>query len=325
MDKKFYVRAIQSHKNLGTPLLPLVFLSILFGSCGAPQRHPMPPLASIEGKAGHFSVGRIIEMKARKAISFPQLLDELQSKRVIFVGESHGNPEHHLMEVQILQGLLERSALPTAVAMEFFQEPQQEALERYFRGQTDEKTFLEEARWEKNWGVSFRFYRPLLLAARNGAQGILAINAPRDIVQKVSRKGLEGLTPAERALLPKQIDLGNPEHRAYLREAFEQHPRNGLPDFENFYAAQCVWEETMAENIARYLRTHGGRLVVFSGAGHIIYGFGIPDRVSRRIQVPMATVLLYPLTDQPTFNRRMADYIWLSSACTGSHARMPPR
>ena len=69
----------------------------------------------------------------------------------------------------------------------------------------------------------------------------------------------------------------------------------------------------MAENIARYLADNKGKMVVFTGNGHITDKYGIPDRVLRRLHVSLATIVLYPLTDRTIISEKMADYIWLTS------------
>jgi len=48
----------------------------------------------------------------------------------------------------------------------------------------------------------------------------------------------------------------------------------------------------MAERAARYLEQHPGRrMVVLAGGGHLVYGSGIPRRLTRRIAVDTAIVL----------------------------------
>ena len=278
----------------------------------------MPPLASIEGVPGHFAAGRIIDIKAGTAIPFDQLIDRFKSKDLVFIGEVHDNPEHHLIEVQILQALMAAEDR-LAVAMEFFHEPRQPVLDRYMKGDISEAVFLEDVGWSKGWAFSYHFYRPLILLTREKGKRLLGINAPHSIVRKVARGGLSGLESGERRQLAKDIDLDNSGHRLFVNEAYKDHPHHDLKTFDYFYQAQCVWEETMAENIAQYLKNNRGMLVVFAGNGHIIYKFGIPDRVLRRIPVTMATILLYPLTARSTLNKRMADYVWLTSGCSAGH------
>ena len=176
-----------------------------------------PARATILGVSGHFKIGQILDLKTGKVLSFDQLIDQIASKEIIFIGEVHDNPEHHLIQAQILQALMDRFSQLT-IAMEFFQKPQQPPLDRYLQGELTESEFLKEVNWKGGWGFDYLFYRPLMLAARHHGSKILAINAPREIVRKVGRGGLKGLDENERNKLPKEIDLSNKAHRAYLSE-----------------------------------------------------------------------------------------------------------
>ncbi len=295
----------------GYHLAILSFVALfLLGGCAT--RPPITmPLASIEGIPGHFGIGRIIHLETGKAISFEKLIDQLGSVEVIFIGEIHDNPEHHLIQVQILQALISRYG-PVTVAMEFFQEPQQSVIDRYMDGDLTEEVFLKDVDWKKQWNLDYHLYRPLVWLAKEKGGRILAINAPNDIVKKVARAGLDSLDPIERDQLADVIDLGNERHRAYLRGVYEEHPKEDLKDFDHFYQAQCTWEETMAENIAEYLKTNNGKMVVFTGNGHIVNKYGIPDRTLKRIPLSVATIVLYPLTKRVTISKNAADYVWLT-------------
>jgi len=292
--------------------ISLFVISLFLNGCSA-KRPIMPPLASIDGIPGHFGKGRIIDLEEGKSISFGQLIEQLQSKELIFVGEVHDNPEHHLIQVQILQALMARYG-PLTVAMEFFDETRQPVLDRYLKEEVSETVFLKDVDWDKSWSFPYHFYRPIIFLSKEKGRALLGINVPHNIVRKVARSGLDSLTPEERDQVAKEINLDNQPHRDYLSEVFKDHSHHHqLKNFEYFYQAQCVWEETMAENIARYLADNRGKMVVFAGNGHITDRFGIPERVLRRLQVSLATIVLYPLTDRTIMNEEMADYIWLTS------------
>ena len=55
-----------------------------------------------------------------------------------------------------------------------------------------------------------------------------------------------------------------------------------------------------------------GRLVAFTGNGHIVNKFGIPDRTVRRVPASMVTVMPYPLNGNETIDRAAADYVWFT-------------
>ena len=68
----------------------------------------------------------------------------------------------------------------------------------------------------------------------------------------------------------------------------------------------------MAEHITELLKKHQGPLVVFAGNGHILNRYGIPDRVTSRTPVAMATVVTHAVSKPITLQRNAADFIWLT-------------
>lgn len=293
-----------------------VFLSFTFiiflalQGC-ASVRKPEPTMATIPGASGQFKIGQIVDLSAGEVIPFGTFIDRISSKELIFVGEVHDNPEHHLIQVQILQALMAK-AEHIDLAMEFFQHPDQTALDRYIQGETEEEEFLKEVGWKKGWGFDYSFYRPLMMLARQNGSRVLAINAPKEIVKKVAQNGLESLDQSERDQIAREIGLNNEAHRDYLREIYEQHAHGSLKQFEYFYEAQCVWEDTMAQNIADFLIKEKGKMIVFAGNGHIVNKFGIPDRTITRHPVSMVTIMPYALYGTEEIDKGIADYVWLT-------------
>ncbi len=291
-----------------TTIIALICLCVI-GCAGL--RPPQSPTATITGVAELFRPGQIVDIASGKAITFEELIDHISSKDLIFVGEAHDNPDHHLIQIQILQAVASRSPSLT-MGMEFFQQHQQPLLDRYIQGESTEKEFLETVEWKKTWGFDYHFYRPLLLLARESRYRVLAINAPNDVVRKVARTGLKALEPSERDQLPREIDLNQGRHRAFLHEIYKEHSPRDLKNFEFFYEAQCIWEETMAYNLAEHLKSGKGRLIAFTGNGHIVNKFGIPDRTVKRAPASMVTVMAYPLNGKETIEHGIADYVWFT-------------
>jgi len=76
-----------------------------------------------------------------------------------------------------------------------------------------------------------------------------------------------------------------------------------------------LWDETMAEKIAEFVKANPDyQVVVLAGKGHIIYGYGIPSRVERRLGVGnvKARSVLFNSSENPTLSgdRPIADFIW---------------
>jgi len=121
---------------------------------------------------------------------------------------------------------------------------------------------------------------------------VIALNAPTEVRRKVGASGLDSLTDDERAMIASEIDLTIEDHRAYLKEIFDSHPMGPNRTWENFYATQCVWEDTMAESVANALDERPrSRMVVIVGGGHVRQRYGIPLRAERRGAAPYRILL----------------------------------
>jgi uncharacterized iron-regulated protein len=119
-------------------------------------------------------------------------------------------------------------------------------------------------------------------------------------------------------LLPAKIDLSNAEHRAYLETIYNMHTVRGRDNFDNFYAAQCAWEDGMAQAIADNLEEN--IMVVIAGNGHIVRKFGIPNRAYSRTNTPFRTI--YLATPHSRVTLADADFIWVSPTVAENRGSM---
>lgn len=245
-------------------------------------------------------------------------LQELAKAKVVYLGETHDNLEDHKIQLQIIQELQQRNR-KVAIAMEMFVQPSQDILNRYLAGKLSEQELVEQSNY-KQWGYPWEYYAPILRFAQEKQLPVIALNIPIEITRKVTRSGLESLTPQQRKLIPpfSEIRTDNPEYRQLLAEIFGQHQHSGHGNstkFERFFLAQVVWDETMAAQVSKFLKANPNyQVVVLAGQGHIIYGYGIPSRVARRVQnkrLVQRSVLLSPAKDEPGNSKQAsADFVW---------------
>lgn len=270
------------------------------------------------GATGADAADRAQETRAAHLPDLPTLakiLPELARKRVVFVGESHSALAHHLNQLSVVRGMHER--VPRlAIGVEYFQRPFQAVLDRYVAGEISTEQMLIQTEYYRRWRFDFRHYAAIFEFAREHRIPIIALNASHELTRAVSREGLDGLNRAERSELPERIDHDNPAYRERLRAVYDQHPASG--DFESFHQVQLVWDETMAETAAAYLKANPDtQMVILAGHGHLAYGDGIPQRLERRLDADTAIVLndwSGPL--EPA----LADYLLLSP-----QRELPPR
>lgn len=254
------------------------------------------------------------------------VLAELAQAKVIYLGETHDSVDDHQAQLEIVQSL-HRNKPKIAIALEMFQRPYQEALDRYLAGELTEDRLQAESQYNQRWGYPWEYYAPILRFAKENNLPLLALNTPTEITRKVSRTGLESLTPAERQLIPPlpSVSMDNSLYRQRVFQAYQSFHQNihSTKDFEPFFQAQVLWDETMAETIANFLRTNPDyQVVALAGQGHIECGYGIPSRVARRMagtpaqpksQFVQYSVLLNPSEGlNSCAGQPAADYFWYS-------------
>jgi aminopeptidase N len=244
-----------------------------------------------------------LELSSLKKLS--DVVKGLANKKIVYVGEQHDNFAHHQVQLEVLEGLYKQGP-KVAVGMEMFQRPFQKALDDYIAGAIDERTFLKRSEYFKRWDIDYHLYKPILDFARAKHLPVVALNVRREIVEKVGKSGLDSLSKEEKQEIPAALDRSDSEYRNRLKEAFAAHQEHGEKrDFEFFYEAQLLWDETMAESIDRFLKQNPDyRMVVLAGAGHVQYGSGIPKRAFKRNGLSYAIVL-----SDAEIEKNIADYI----------------
>jgi uncharacterized iron-regulated protein len=256
--------------------------------------------------------------------SRPQDIDavvaKLAEERVVFIGETHDRYDQHLDQLEIIRRLYAQAPQRWVIGAEYFQRPFQQYLDAYVSGAISEREFLSKTEYFDRWGYDYRLYRPIFTYAKEQQIPLIALNAERELTDRVGKVGLDGLTPAERARLPELIDKSDTGYRERLHSVFEEHSSSS-GGFERFEEVQLVWDETMAEQVSNYLFAHPDKsMIVLTGAGHMAFRSGIPNRVKRRMPGVEMAVLLPPDDEKAgedatrKADLRGGDYVLVSSA-----------
>ncbi|PSB35586.1 ChaN family lipoprotein [Stenomitos frigidus] len=260
-----------------------------------------------------------LRLQQREASAF--VLRKLAQADVVYLGETHDRPADHQAQLEIIQAL-QQLRPELAIGMEMFQRPYQSVLNRYLAGALTEAELQTQSQYQNRWGYPWDFYAPILRFAQSHQLPVIALNTPTEITRKTARTGLKSLTLTERRFIPppSAVVLGPQVYRDRLQKIYGAH--DGSASLEQFFQAQVLWDETMAERIAQTLQQQPKRLVVvLVGQGHLLYGDGIPARVARRVQAtrsraPFTQISLLFNVEAPEIrrDRQIADYIWSSQA-----------
>lgn len=242
-------------------------------------------------------------------LPFPQLINELANNRVVFVGETHDRYDHHLNQLAILRALHQRNPR-LAIGVEWFQQPFQSVLDEWLAGKIDENTLLRKTGYFDRWRYDYRMLRPIMEYAKANHLPVIALNAPTELTRKVSHGGLGSLSRQEQGQLPAQLTPPDPAYRSRLEKIFAEHAGE-RHQLNNFMLVQRIWDETMAQNIRRFLQPNPDwHMLVFSGSGHISHGAGIPADIAKQMPgIHVATVLS---SDRQDVQSGVVDYFLLT-------------
>jgi len=252
------------------------------------------------------SVSHVLRVEDHQVITVETMLDELHDTPVILVGERHDAPSHHRLQLEIIQRL-QQGAKPFAIGMEMFEAPSQRALDAWSGGKVPEEAFKKVFEW--NWrNIPWGLYSDILRYARDQHIPLVALNAPRDLVQKVSQHGVASLSGAELSQLPAGMDLEvSDAYLDFMRGAYSSHGRSGAA-FRNICEAQMLRNRFMARRVSDYLRLHPeSTMVVLAGGGHVREEGGIPAEL---VGVPHKIVLpTLPGLVPETVGKKDGDYL----------------
>lgn len=281
-------------------------------SGGARQAKPAPkaPAGGLDAAALPYA---IVDARTGRSVDEPAFWARVGEARAICVGEDHTNPHHHWVQLAVVRKLVKDlpKGARLALGMEMFQRPFQGVLEDYAAKRIDAAALRSRAGWEERWGYDWGFYAQTIDAAVAAGGHLLALNASRELTKKVVRKGLESLTPEEKAQIP-ELNLADAGHRAWFDSLMESMggvdahstkapevpddeahkdvkkpapaapPAGEMPSAERIYTVQVIWDESMADGAAKWLaKTPSGHAVILAGNGHC-HDTAIVGRLKRR-------------------------------------------
>jgi uncharacterized iron-regulated protein len=249
----------------------------------------------------------IISGGTGRPVAFDAMLADLLTVAVVYVGEKHSAAGDHAAQLRVIRALHLQSP-QLAVAMEMFDRSYQAALNRWSAGELDEDGFLRSTHWYANWRFDYALYRGILEYVRDHRLRLVALNLPFNLPPKIRVGGIEHLSDHEKGFLPEAIDTTESGHREYAEKVFRMHDFKSHVRFEDFYLAQCVWEEVMAESVAEIIGVD--RVVVLAGNGHIQFKYGIPERAFKRNAAAYRTI--YQASPGEEIDPSIADYVFVS-------------
>jgi uncharacterized iron-regulated protein len=266
---------------------------------------------------------RIYDAKGNPA-TLEQIIQAAGGSDVIFLGENHDDSVAHALQFQIFKAVVEKYGATRRVGltMEMFERDAQTVINEYLSGLISENHFLLSSR---PWGNYKTDYRPLVELAKEKKLPVVAANAPRRYVNMVSRNGRETLNQlskeAREWLAPLPFGNASEEYSAKFKALMGGMPagsQSGEHGLTKILDSQTLWDATMADSVAQFLKKNKGGLAVhLNGSFHTENRLGTVEHLLK--YRPKARALVVTMRYEADFNffdkkrhERLGDFVILT-------------
>lgn len=262
----------------------------------------------------HQLVGKIWDSRIESFISSEQLSQAILSAKYLILGEKHDNPDHHALQLSVLEMLIANGRL-TQLSFEMMSTNSQEILNSIgAQSLTTLDALKEYLAWDEE-GWDWNFYGPLVNAAYRAGVPLAAGNISNERMGEVY--GLQAL--------PSEYNILNESTMAQLLVDIDESHCGLLPEsqFPAMVRVQQARDYSLASSLAE--PSEEGTNVLIAGNYHARQDLGVPNYlvaqhsdVSLRDVVSLGILEVSSGENNPEaylqrYNSQAAyDYIWFT-------------
>ncbi len=228
----------------------------------------------------HPLVGKIWDVRAGRFVDEPTLDAALAGADFVALGETHDNPDHHLLQARLLRAITASGRRP-ALVFAMLDSGQQAAVDAALaEAPRDPDQIGRAVGWDKSGWPEFRWYRPIFAAGLEAGLPIVAANLSRAKLKEVRTKGRDALDEGVRVRLARDEPVPASMAKS-LRAEMEASHCGELPEsmLDPLVLSQRARDAAMAEAMT----TAGARrgAVLIAGKGHARNDRGVPAVVGK--------------------------------------------
>jgi uncharacterized iron-regulated protein len=229
----------------------------------------------------HSLTGRIWDVSATAFIDRKVLVTRLARAHFVLLGEKHDNPDHHLLQAEVLRSLIAAGRRP-AVGFEMFGLDNADAIAAHLAVAPNDAAGLGTAvNWNQSGWPDWAMYQPIAEAALEAKLRIVATNLPLAAARTMVKDGPAALEPRIR----RELDLDRPLPEAIFAKmaADIRNSHCGYGSEQSVGAmagVQRARDAQMAQSLIAAGDPDGAVLV--AGAGHVRNDYGIPVYLSAK-------------------------------------------
>jgi uncharacterized iron-regulated protein len=223
----------------------------------------------------HPLTGRIWDVSSARFVDRQSLVIRLARADFLLLGERHDNPDHHLLQAEVLRSLIAAGRRP-AVGFEMFGLEDATAIADHLAAAPNDAAGLGGAvNWNERGWPDWTMYQPIAAAALEAKLRIIATNLPLATARKMRSAGLAALEP--RVIRTLGLDRPPSESISASLAADIRAAHCGYASEESvkaMLAVQRARDAQMAQSLLAAGVPDGAVLV--AGAGHVRSDYGIP-------------------------------------------------
>jgi uncharacterized iron-regulated protein len=223
----------------------------------------------------HPLTGRIWDVSSDQFIDRETLVERLAGADFVLLGERHDNPDHHMLQSEVLRSLIAVGRRP-AVGFEMLGLDDASIIAGYLAAAPKDAAGLGRAvNWNQRGWPDWAMYQPIAEAALQAKLRIVATNLPLTTARKMTRDGLAALEP--RVIPELGLDEPPPEPVFASMAADIRNAHCGYAPEKSLKAMVDVQRARDAQ-MAQSLIAAGdpGGAILVAGAGHVRNDYGIP-------------------------------------------------
>lgn len=276
----FLMRVRQLRQFLAAGLLLILGLTGSTVSAAEVAREWLSPL-----QQEHPLTGLIVDTVSGQAISYSQLSERLSRSRFILIGEKHDNPDHHRLELRLLQDLIRRGGYD--VVLEMLDDQQTDALKQLHASQESGSEAIQQQLDWGSQGWSWADYGEIIRLSLSRADRLRSGNISRPLMMDIYRNADHPLLMTARfqtmgAIKAQQTDL-------IRKLVFDSHCETLPMEHTGPMARIQIARDA---SMAHAMQQSPQSAILIAGAFHIRNDFGVPAHLRAAGMVSVSTLRL---------------------------------
>ena len=215
-----------------------------------------------------------------KELSLEKATKLLAKYDVVMFGEFHDNTNIHKEQLAFLEQFYKVDK-NVALSLEMIEKDNKDLLEKYLKGEVTEEYFIANSR---PWQNYVEDYAPMVNFCKNNERDVIASNIPRFLANQYAKSGtLDNIEADKKQYLPRVHIADKDRYYEEFAKVMSKGAMATKPEMVwNFYRAQCIKDDVMAQSIFDYLKDNPKTKVLhMQGSFHGRYHLGVADKLQR--------------------------------------------